>query len=271
MIVQIYEVQSPEEARLMVELGVDHIGSVLLAEQQWQNEALKRTVAAVRSAGRKSSLIPLFCNVDLITRAIDYYQPDIIHFCETLSLTGPGCDELHQTMERQKEIRTRFPKIEIMRSIPIVVAGAGIQLPSLEIAALFEPISDWFLTDTVLVDHAETPAPSDQPVSGFVGITGQTCDWGVARDLVARSAIPVILAGGISPGNVVEGVEAVHPAGVDSCTQTNLLDDRGRPIRFRKDPEKVRTMVNAVRKTGERAAAGDPSSHRENTDAASTQ
>jgi phosphoribosylanthranilate isomerase len=66
--------------------------------------------------------------------------------------------------------------------------------------------------------------------------------------LVAESSIPVILAGGIGPENVYKGIETVHPAGVDSCTCTNAVDGNGRPIRFRKDPEKVKAMVRSVRK-----------------------
>ena len=62
---------------------------------------------------------------------------------------------------------------------------------------------------------------NDQPVEGFVGITGKTCDWIAARRLVESSRIPVILAGGLSPENVYEGILAIRPAGVDSCTLTN--------------------------------------------------
>ena len=86
-----------------------------------------------------------------------------------------------------------------------------------------------------------------QPVRGFVGITGQTCNWGTAADLVASSRIPVILAGGVSPANVSDGIMRVRPAGVDSCTLTNALNENGHPIRFKKDPQKVKQLIDAVR------------------------
>jgi phosphoribosylanthranilate isomerase len=82
-----------------------------------------------------------------------------------------------------------------------------------------------------------------------VGITGQTCDWQTAAALVANSKIPVILAGGISPDNVAEGILQVRPEGVDSCTQTNSLDANGVPIRFKKDIKKVEKLIGAVRAT----------------------
>ncbi|MGB5157370.1 hypothetical protein [Desulfobacterium sp. N47] len=39
-----------------------------------------------------------------------------------------------------------------------------------------------------------------------MGITGLTCDWDAARILVDLVAIPVILAGGLSPDNVFDGI-----------------------------------------------------------------
>ena len=50
MIVQIYEIQTPAEAETMIELGVDHIGSVILKPPDSAKTALKETVAAVQSA-----------------------------------------------------------------------------------------------------------------------------------------------------------------------------------------------------------------------------
>ena len=84
-----------------------------------------------------------------------------------------------------------------------------------------------------------------------MGITGKTCNWDVAAQLVQSSLIPVILAGGITPDNVFDGIMQVMPAGVDSCTGTNALDSKGRSIRFKKDLEKVKHMVDEVRRAEE--------------------
>jgi phosphoribosylanthranilate isomerase len=70
--------------------------------------------------------------------------------------------------------------------------------------------------------------------------------------LVEQSGIPVILAGGLSPENVGEGVRLTMAAGADTCTATNLLDENGIPIRFRKNPEKVRRFVEACREAATR-------------------
>ena len=240
MIVQIYEIQEPKEAALMAECGVDHIGGVILSSNEWQIPALKESVGVIRSAGRKSSIIPLFADPEAVHRVIDWYQPDIVHFCDGLN-HGPVVDEsaVAAAILLQQGVRERFPEVEIMRTIPIAPPCLGPHVPTLELGRLFQESSDWFLTDTLLVGGEA------QPVAGHVGITGKVCDWEVARDLVIQSTIPVILAGGLSPGNVAEGLRFTKPAGADTCTATNLLDGEGNPIRFRKDPEKVRRFVEA--------------------------
>lgn len=245
MIIQIYEIQEPYEAEKMIEVGVDHIGSVILSEEEWKKPSIYDTIRIIGDSPSKSSLIPLFNKRDSVFRALDYYQPDIVHFCENLCGIDHASDALQYLIDLQQQVRERFSSIKIMRSIPIPEPGRGDTFPVWEMANRFEPVSDYFLTDTLLVGANHEGKP--QPVEGFVGITGRTCDWGIARDLVKRSRIPVILAGGLSPENVIQGITQVAPAGVDSCTGTNMMDGSGKPIRFRKDVDRVREFVGAVR------------------------
>lgn len=246
MIVQIYEIQTPSEAEAMIGIGVDHLGSVLLTASDTTDADLRDTVEAAQAAGCKSSLIPLFKEVDAISRSVDRYRPDILHLCDTLPLKTDDLREVNEAVERQRRVRERFPDLELMRSIPIALPGKADETTTLKLASMFEPISDWFLTDTLLwADHPN--GQDEQPVQGFVGITGATCDWTVARSLVRESRIPVILAGGLGPFNVADGINAVDPAGVDSCTLTNAVDSDNKPMRFKKDPERVKAMVAAAR------------------------
>ena len=82
MITQIYEIQTPREAEGVIEVGADHVGSVVLDETAWKQPVLKETIERVRVLGATSSLIPLFSRPESVWRALDYYQPDIVHFCE---------------------------------------------------------------------------------------------------------------------------------------------------------------------------------------------
>ena len=241
LITQIYEIQTPDDVEALCTLGVDHIGSVILNAEEWRRPVIRETVRAVKRCGKKSSLIPLFKDPETVYRTLDYYRPDVVHFCDMLSPNADGGRLCRRLVTLQRTVRRRYPGIAIMRSIPVACTGGDSSVAeTLALGELFESVSDYFLTDTVLTSGAGS---TSQPVAGFVGITGQICHWETARRLVAASEIPVILAGGLSPENVAAAVRTVRPAGVDSCTRTNRLDNRGRPIRFQKDLERVRRFL----------------------------
>ena len=238
MITQIYEIQTPQEAEKCIELGVDQIGSVLLSQGDWRVEVLREVTRICEGTDIKCSLIPLFQDSNTLYRVIDYYRPHFIHFCESLT-DGDGQEiEIERFIEFQSNLKDKFPEIRIMRSIPVPEEGSFSGFPTIAVARALEPVSDIFLTDTWL---------GKEPVEGYIGITGTTCDWEMAGELVLKSKIPVILAGGLSPENVYDAVLKVFPFGADSCTQTNLVDEEGNPIRFRKDFKKVEKFVKEVR------------------------
>ncbi|MFO7932341.1 MAG: hypothetical protein R6U97_13155 [Desulfosalsimonas sp.] len=246
MIVQIYEIQTPREAEEMISLGVDNIGTVLTGEKDLKDPRLRETVSVAAAKGAKSSLLPLTDDVDLISSALDSMRPHIVHFCQGLFDSSDRWERAcGRMMSVQATVKERFPGIEIMRSIPVPPPGEAGHLPVIEAAVHFEPLTDYFLIDTLMMEGGSVAA---QPESGYVGITGRTCDWQKAAEIVTRSSIPVILAGGLSPDNVREAIHTVRPAGVDSCTLTNAVDDNGAFVRFKKDPEKVARFVEQARK-----------------------
>ena len=77
----------------------------------------------------------------------------------------------------------------------------------------------------------------DKQEAGQLGGTGRTFDWSIAREIAAR--FDVLLAGGLSPGNVGQAIAAVSPWGVDvsSGVETDGV----------KDPEKIAEFVRAAR------------------------
>jgi phosphoribosylanthranilate isomerase len=260
IIVQIYEVQGPGEAERLIDLGVDHIGSVILDRENWCDPAIREVVRLTAGTPAKSSLIPLFSAEEEVFRVLDYYEPDIIHFCEYMPVSGGNHAEIYEHIRNylilQQNIRNRYPGIEIMRSLPLPRTAAASAMISphairngiAALVAAFGPVSDFFMTDTVLGIQDGAGKETEQPVDGFVGITGETCDWDVAAWLVEISPLPVILAGGLSPENAFAALARVRPAGVDSCTRTNALDPRGMPVRFHKDFQRVQRLVAEVRR-----------------------
>lgn len=74
------------------------------------------------------------------------------------------------------------------------------------------------------------------------GGTGETHDWKRTRELVDRVEVPVVVAGGLTPENVADAVEATRPFGVDTATGVERTGGR-------KDHGAVRQFVAEARRT----------------------
>jgi phosphoribosylanthranilate isomerase len=239
LIVQIYEIQTPREAAACIDLGVDRIGSVLLSEKDWKQPEIREVIRVSEGTKTRNSLIPLFNTRDTLYRAMEHYRPHFVHFCESLMDSSGQVQDLHPFIDLQREFKRRFPDIGVVRTVPIPEQGRTSEVPLFEIVKIFEPVTDVFLIDTWL---------GKEPVQGFIGITGKMADRDLAKDLVLRSTIPVLLAGGLSPDNVRDALVHVTPAGADSCSHTNAVDTFGVPVRFKKDFAKVKRFVHEVRR-----------------------
>lgn len=71
--------------------------------------------------------------------------------------------------------------------------------------------------------------------------SGRSFDLSFARDIVTKSKVPVILAGGLNPENVGEAIRQVHPYAVDVASGI----ERAPGI---KDTEKIRAFIAACRR-----------------------
>ena len=78
----------------------------------------------------------------------------------------------------------------------------------------------------------------DAHVEGVPGGTGRTIDWELVRG--AKLGPPVILSGGLHPGNVAPAIAATEPFAVDVASGTELSPGI-------KDPAKLQAFFQAVR------------------------
>jgi phosphoribosylanthranilate isomerase len=86
------------------------------------------------------------------------------------------------------------------------------------------------------------PLPEDGDaivVDGSSG-TGRPYDLAFARDVVTRSRVPVILAGGLTPENVAGAIESVRPYAVDVASGVEIRPGI-------KDPSRVTEFIRASR------------------------
>lgn len=219
MKVQIYTMQTPDEAIAAARFGVDHIG-VTPSDRGLPGEidnATARAIFEALPAGVKKVALSVDSDLDAIEAMVRAVQPDILHLCGLRGAVPP---------DAVRALRARLPGVEIMQAISV----GGPQ--ALDDARSYHAVADYLLLDT------------QAPHIGGIGASGVTHDWSLSRAIVAESPIPVILAGGLSPENVADAIRAVRPWGVDSLTHTNQPLPGGG---FRKDLARVRAFVAAAK------------------------
>jgi phosphoribosylanthranilate isomerase len=216
MIVQIYEVSSPVEASLCG-FGVDHIG-VLVGDGSFPRERsieLAKEIFSAIAASSKSSALSLSADLKLIRKILLELNPAILHLGASTELLLP-----FDVTTLKKE----FLFVKIMRSIPVI----GDE--SVTLAKSYDGVADILLLD------------SHKPGDKQIGALGITHNWELDRQIVESVSIPVIMAGGLGPENVVDAIKAVHPAGVDTKTKIDKKDGS-----HTKDLEEVRKFTEAAK------------------------
>lgn len=216
MLTQIYEVSTPEEARAISAIGIDHIG-VLVGSGEFPRELPLRAAARVAAAvvpPSKVSVLFLTADIPLIEKWAGTLRPAIVHLGAGPELLSPG---------DTTALKRKLPNMFVMRSIPVIGQE------SITIARSYDGIADFLLLDS----HRE----SDRQI----GALGITHDWTISRRIAELVRTPLILAGGLGPDNVAKAIRAVQPAGVDSKTKTD------RDGTHRKDLDRVRRFHEAAR------------------------
>jgi phosphoribosylanthranilate isomerase len=210
-IIQVAGIIDIEEARMLMDLGVEYLGFPLRLpvnkEDLTENEAAE--VIKEIKLPHKAVLITYLDDAD-----------EIIALCDKLNVR---IVQLHGNIEIEelKKLKALRPDIEVLKSL--VVHGNNLK----ELENTVNTLSQWvdlFITDTF------------DPVTGASGATGKTHDWRISRRLVEISTRPVIIAGGLNPSNVKNAILATKPAGVD--VHTGIEAPNGR-----KDLELTRKFI----------------------------
>jgi len=209
--IQIAGVKDLEEAMLLAESGITHMGFPLCLAFHKEDMDAPATRSVIAQLPKK--VIPvLITYLDTAEKIID--------------LTGylmVGFLQLHGRVSRNelKKLRAAKPDLSIMKSL--IIGDRSSPEMSDQVDA-YAPFVDAFLTDTY--DFS----------TGATGATGKLHDWNISKKIVEYSPHPVILAGGLTPENVRLGIDFVRPYGVDA--HTGVEDDFGR-----KDPSLIARFV----------------------------
>jgi phosphoribosylanthranilate isomerase len=140
-------------------------------------------------------------------------------FCRTNCIQI--CDQLTGGMHR--ELKEALPGISIIQVIH--VSGPE----SVDEACAVAPH-----VDAILLDSGNQKLAIKE-----LGGTGKTHDWTLSRTIRDSIDIPIFLAGGLTPENVVQAIQEVGPFGLDLCS--------GVRTNGKLDETKLRCFFAAVR------------------------
>ncbi len=204
--VKICGITRPEDAELAASLGAWAIGFILWPQSR---RVADPAVAAgiARAMRRRVELVGVFVNPTL---------DEVVHANEAIGFTHV---QLHG--DEGPAFCTAVAERTGARVIKALRIGSGADIRA---AARYH-------TDFHLLDAAG---------GAEYGGTGRTWDW---RLLAQRhSSVPMILSGGLDPGNVAEAVAAAHPWGVDVASGVESAPGI-------KDPAKVEAFIAAAQGT----------------------
>jgi phosphoribosylanthranilate isomerase len=186
MRIKICGIRHQDDAKVALDAGADALGFLVgiahLAEDKIRKEEAKAII---------ESLPPLVSPVAVT------HLTDVQKIIDLIMYLGVNTVQIHDYIEPKevKTIRENLPGVKIIKGVHVEGEDA------IEMAKLFEPYAHAILLDSRTTDR--------------LGGTGITHDWNISARLVKSISIPVILAGGLTPGNVLEAVYKVKPYGVD--------------------------------------------------------
>lgn len=213
-LVKICSLATPADGAAAVAAGADLIGIIFApARRQISPERAAEIIAAVRQAGPGAPrVVGVF--VDAVPGAMAQLADELD--LDLVQLSGDEPPEVLAALGR--------PAIKALRLAPGTTLDAARRMADRYLAAAVPPRS--------LIVEGRVP--------GAAGGTGQLGDWPLAAELARE--YPVILAGGLHPGNVADAIRSVAPLGVDVSSGVEVPGAIGV-----KDHAKIDAFVAAAR------------------------
>ncbi|HSB27074.1 MAG TPA: phosphoribosylanthranilate isomerase [Pyrinomonadaceae bacterium] len=185
-------IASVAEAFMAIELGASAIGlvSAMPSGPGPIPEDLISEIASVVPPGVASFLLTCKQDVDSIIDQQRRLGVNTIQICDRL-VDGT-----------YRDLRRALPGVSLVQ----VIHMTGVE--AVDEAQTIAP-----QVDAILLDSGNQSLPVKE-----LGGTGRTHDWTLSRRIRDTIGVPLFLAGGLNPTNVVEAIAAVQPFGVDVCS-----------------------------------------------------
>ncbi|MCR4280724.1 MAG: phosphoribosylanthranilate isomerase [Candidatus Kaiserbacteria bacterium] len=211
-LVKICGIRSIEDALASIDAGADALGFHVELEHS------KCPIDAENAARIIKELSPEVSSVVVTT--LDNADAII----NTADQTGGNTVQLQGDVSADviRELKKRRPNLKVWRAVHVMGDNAAADAKKYE-----------DLVDRILLDSMDKK-------TGARGGTGKTHDWSMSKKIVESVSTPVILAGGLTPGNVSEAIRTVRPYMVDVESGVSNTDGT-------KDIEKVKLFVERAK------------------------
>lgn len=177
--VKICGMTGEKDVRIAAEAGADAVGFVTEVPVDTPRKlTLQEAVDLIDE-------VPPFVSTVLVIM-----PPDLERALEMVAVAQPDAVQIHNDMPPGDVGALRDSGVKVVKKVG----------PDPEEALKYD------FADAVLVDSTGKDGR---------GGTGETHDWTVTAEIREAVSTPVVLAGGLTPGNVAEGVREVRPYGVD--------------------------------------------------------
>jgi len=204
--IKVCGIMDRDDLTYAVQAGADAVGFVVEIEDSRHCLSAEEAADIIR-------------RVPVYTKSVAVIHPENVNDAVRLAEhTGEDVLQLHGSLA-PCDLEVLKGRVHQKLVAAVAVDDGGREAKSYEMAA-----------DSVLLDSM---------VDGKLGGTGRVHDWDKSAEIVRSLKVPVILAGGLDPGNVARAIKRVRPYAVDVSSGTETAG--------RKDPVKINSFVQKVR------------------------
>lgn len=175
-----------EDAKKNAELGADFVGVIVEVPVDTPRKISREQAAEIIRAIEPPAQGVMVIMPGSVDEAVELYEA-----------VGAPFIQLHGSEDPEfvKELKNKVP-CKIIKAIHV-------KEDAVKKAKEHAKFADMLLLDTA---------------TERAGGSGITHDWEISRKIIEELEVPVLLAGGLNPGNIKEAIDAAKPYGVDTAS-----------------------------------------------------
>ena len=206
--VKICGMKDPDSVMMAVKYGADAVGFITEVPVSTPRKIDRETARELAASTPPLVSTVMVCMPDSLDNAL-----------ELTRCVKPDAVQVHSSMS-QEDLRSLKENTGVKLIKTIHIDGETDVDSAVDEINELDNIADAVLLDT--------------KIDGKTGGTGTVHDWARSAEITLHSSLPVILAGGLNPGNVADAIRTVRPYGVDTASgvETGSVKDEDKVMMF---------------------------------------